>query len=85
VNTSIISAANGAFGDQHATKRTEGSELFINPLMALYWTFHLEHVARRNLYLDRLAETVFYRDLSLAIEAFHATVPKVRRWSDIPC
>ena len=85
VNTSIISAVNGGFGDQHATKRTEGSELFINPLMAFYWAFQLEPVARRNLYLDRIGNTTTYRELSLAIEAFHATHPKIRAWSDIPC
>jgi len=85
VNTCIISAVLGQFGDQHATKRTEGSELFINPLMGLYWAFRLEHVARRNLYLDRIADTNTHQDLSLAIEAFHATVPKLRTWRDIPC
>lgn len=84
VNTSIISAVLGRFGDQHSTKRTEGSELFINPLMALYWAFRLEHVARRNLYLNQIAGTNTYNELSLAIEAFHATVPKLRPWREIP-
>jgi hypothetical protein len=85
VNTSIISAVNGWFGDEHASKRTDGSELFINPLMSLYWAFRLEHVARRNLYLDRIAETNTYGELSLAIEAFRATLPKTRSWKEIPC
>jgi hypothetical protein len=85
VNTSIVSAVNGCFGDQHASKRTEGSELFINPLMALFWAFRLEHIARRNLYLDRIGETRSYTELSMAIEAFRATVPKTRVWMDIPC
>lgn len=85
VNTSIISAVLGRFGDQHATDRTEGSELFINPLMTLYWAFRLEHVARRNLYLDKIADTTTYQELSLAIEAFHASEPKLRPWKEIPC
>lgn len=85
VNTSIISAVNGWFGNQHSSKRTEGSDLFINPLMALYWAFRLEHVARRNLYLDRIADTQSYTELSLAIEAFRATLSKTRAWKDIPC
>jgi len=85
VNTSIIAAVLGGFGNQHATKRTEGSELFINPLMTLYWAFRLEAVAGRNLYLDRVAATNTYGELSLAIEAFQATLPKVRKWADIPC
>jgi hypothetical protein len=85
VNTSIASAVNGRFGDQHATKRTEGSELFINPLMGLYWAFSLEHVARRNLYLDHIRETDTYMELALAIELFRATQLRVRAWKGIPC
>jgi len=54
-------------------------------LMALYWAFRLEHVARRNLILNEIANTVTYQELSMAIEAFHATVPKLRAWKDIPC
>ena len=57
VNTSVIAAVNGNFGDIHSTKRTEGSKLFINPLMGLYWSFRLESVARQNLYLDRIQNT----------------------------
>jgi hypothetical protein len=85
VNTSIVSAVNGHFGDVHATKRTEGSEMFINPLMTLFWAFRLDHVARRNLYLDQIRETNSYTELSLAIERFRATLPKIRSWKDIPC
>lgn len=85
VNSSICSAVNGRFGDHHATKRTEGSTLFINPLMALYWAFRLEHVARRNLYLDRIRKTVTYQELSIAIETYRATCGKTRAWADIPC
>jgi hypothetical protein len=85
VNGSIISAVTGVFGNHHATKRTEGSELFINPLMAIYWAFQLDAVARRNLYLDRIGNTSTYHELSLAIETFQATQPKTRVWSDIPC
>lgn len=85
VNASIISAVSGLFGNHHATKRTEGSELFINPLMAMYWAFQLESVARRNLYLDRIGNTSTYQELSLVIEKFQATQPKTRPWRDIPC
>jgi hypothetical protein len=85
VNASIISAVSGWFGDQHASKRTEGSELFINPLMALFWAFRLEQVARRNLYLDRIGKTTSYTELSMAIEAYRATLPKSRPWKELPC
>jgi hypothetical protein len=85
VNTSIVSAILGRFGDFHTTKRTEGSNLFINPLMAIYWAFQLEPVARRNLYLDSIRDTASYQELTLAIEKFLATHQKRRPWMEIPC
>lgn len=85
VNGSVISAANGNFGNFHSTKRTEGSELFINPLMPLCWAFQLEPVARRNLYLDQIRLTQTYDELTHAIETFSATRPKSRPWLEIPC
>ena len=85
VNSSIISAVEGEFGDHHVTRRTEGSTLFINPLMALYWSFQLKHVAKRNLYLDKIRNTRSYGELSLAIECFRASLPAHRTWREIPC
>jgi len=85
VNTSIIDATVGWFGNHHGTKRTEGSELFINPLMSLYWAFTVESVARRNLYLNRILETKNYAELTLAIEAFHSQQANLRQWRHLPC
>ncbi len=85
VSSSIISAVEGRFGDCHATKRTEGSTLFINPLMPIYWAFDLETVAQRNLYLEQIAQTETYQQLSMAIEKFRALLPKTRPWMEIPC
>ncbi len=85
VNSSIISAVEGQYGDYHVTKRTKGSTLFINPLMALYWSFQLKHVAKRNLYLDQIRNTRTYREVSQAIEFFRASLPALRTWSNIPC
>lgn len=84
VNTSIIAAVMGRFGDFHSTKRTQESELFINPLMGLYWAFHLEHVARQNLYLDQIRDTNTYPELSMNIEKFRASLPQTRPWKDLP-
>ncbi len=85
VNTSIIAAVNGSFGDVHSTERTEGSKLFINPLMALYWSFRLDGVAHRNLYLDQIRNTETADEVSLAIEKFRDALPKTRPWTTIPC
>lgn len=85
VNTSIIAAVNGSFGDIHSTERTEGSKLFINPLMALYWSFRLDGVAHRNLYLDQIRNTETADEVSLTIEKFRDALPKTRPWTTIPC
>lgn len=85
VQTSIVAAVNGFFGDHHATRRTEGSTLFINPLMSLFWAFTLQNVARRNLYLNEIRETDSYQQLSMAIERYRASLPKTRPWVEIPC
>lgn len=73
VSSSIVSALEGEFGNHHRNYRTEGSHLFINALMTLYWGFRLEKVTERILYLDAIRETESYRDLSLAIAYFRAT------------
>ena len=83
VNGSIVSAIEGRFGDYHRTPRTESSKLFINPLMTLLWAFDLAAVARRNLYLDRLADTQTSWSILLAISDFCETVRR-RPWEAIP-
>ena len=83
VNGSIASAIEGRFGDYHRTLRTQSSRLFINPLMSLLWVFDLAAVARRNLYLERLAKTETSWDIQLAIAEFSETVSH-RPWEAIP-
>jgi hypothetical protein len=72
VCTSILSALDGKFGDVHRTDRTWGSELFINPLMSLYWCFTLESVAKRLMYLDGLLKIESYTELSAYIARFNS-------------
>jgi hypothetical protein len=83
VNGSIAAAVRGEFGDAQFTGRTAGSELFINPLMTLYFAFELEAVARRSLYLPRLEDTETLFEVSLRIEGFRAAVEH-RPWRAIP-
>lgn len=84
VSSSILSALAGHYGDYHATPRTRGSKLWINPLMPVYWCFQLERVAARVLYLEAIKETEEYWDLMEAIEAFRRQHPAVRPWENIP-
>jgi hypothetical protein len=68
VCNSIASALRGEFGNYHATHRTIGSELFINPLMTQYWTFDARGIVRNMSYAVELAETEGIEDARRAIE-----------------
>ena len=78
VNGSIAAALRGESGDVRFTERTRGSELFVNPLMAVYFTVDLPGLAARNLYLDRLEPTVLTRQISSVIEKFRDELPTWR-------
>jgi hypothetical protein len=80
VCNSIASAVRGEFGDYHATNRTSGSELFINPLMAQYWTFDASRVVANMAYAAELAETERLEDARRVIEhARHGLELRPRR------
>lgn len=74
VNGSIAAAIEGQFGDVRFTQRTAGGELFINPLMAIYFGFELAALARRTLYLEQLEGTDTIFEVSARIEAFRNSV-----------
>lgn len=85
ISASILSALEGRFGDYHATYRTAGSKLFINPLMSFYWCFRLKQVAERILYLKELRETNSMRDIHNVINNFLSNLPgDGRPWTDLP-
>ena len=70
VNGSIAAAVRGDFGDVQFTSRTKHSELFVNPLMALYFSVDAVGLAERNLYLHRLENTHLTRQIGSIIEEF---------------
>jgi hypothetical protein len=84
VNGSILDAVNGEFGDFHSTPRTRGSELFINPLMSLFWGFDIDKVAEQNLFLNQIRETTTRRELARTIESLHDHLPSHRQTIDLP-
>jgi hypothetical protein len=83
VCSSIISAIEGHYGDFHRNDRASGSELFINPLMALYWCFRIEEVAQRILYLDGIRNISTYAALDAHIHLFHQKM-KRRPYRELP-
>jgi hypothetical protein len=46
VCNSIASAIRGESGDYHATDRTGSAELFVNPLMTLFWFYDIPRLSR---------------------------------------
>ncbi|KAA5838392.1 DUF1152 domain-containing protein [Saccharopolyspora hirsuta] len=80
VNGQIAAAIRGEFGDVHITDRTGGSELFVNPLMSLYFTVDLPGLARSIGYLPHLEGTDRAHEVVQVIRAHHkAAHPRPRR------
>jgi hypothetical protein len=84
VSTSVLDGIAGVFGDVHATEKTRGSQLFINPLMALYWAFRLDGVVKRHLYLDWIRGTQDFYQVRQNIADFRETSVKIKPWQALP-
>jgi hypothetical protein len=84
VSSSILSALAGHYGNFHATNRTWGSQLWISPLMPVYWCFRLNHVAQRVLYLEEMKKTVGYQDVKSVINEFRSKYTSIRARENIP-
>ncbi|MCR6489022.1 DUF1152 domain-containing protein [Amycolatopsis sp. OK19-0408] len=69
VQGQIAAALRGEFGDVRFTTRTAGSELFVNPLMGVYFSADLTTLAAGVGYLADLATTNTAPEVALAIEA----------------
>ena len=83
VSNSIADAMRGNFGNYHATERTGSADLFINPLMPLYWFYDLPRVARWLEYYDALRWTNTYYDVKDALLR-HREQRKLRERKSIP-
>lgn len=79
---SVVAAANGQFGDVHVSPRTRGSLLLINPLMAMYWGFRVDGLAKRCLYLDQIVNTQSRGEITQAIHRFRESIT-LRPWKDL--
>lgn len=76
INSCIISATQGEFGNHHLTEKTKGNRLTISPLMALYWFFDLGMVAKHNYFLPHLRETETFMDAVHRVIAATSALPK---------
>lgn len=76
INSSIVSAVQGHYGNYHLTEKTRGSQLWISPFMTLYWFFTLESIVQRNLFLSQIKDTQTFRDAVFRTLAFTRNVPR---------
>lgn len=83
VVSSIISAIDGNFGNVHTTWKTMGTKMWITPLMTLLWSFRLDELAGRVMYLPQLKSTNTMNQVAWEIARFRIGCKK-RKWSSIP-
>ncbi|MGW5112098.1 DUF1152 domain-containing protein [Nocardia sp. NPDC004123] len=81
VNSQIAAALRGEFGNVGATPDTAGSELFVNPLMGVYFSVDLPTLAASVGYLDRLRDTETMFDVHRVIEEYRGQVDRRERRS----
>lgn len=84
VSNSIISALEGFYGDYHKTNRTNGSRLWINPLMTIYWNFTLQSVIEKNKYYEYIKDCQSMSDLRGKLASYRTNLPDYRRKRNIP-
>jgi hypothetical protein len=76
INSCIVSAGQGRFGDHHLTEKTRGSRMWISPLMLLYWFFDLKVVAQHSLFLYTLRDTPTFMTAVAAAHSVLASLPR---------
>lgn len=74
VSNSIVSALDGHFGNVHRTRRTDDSELWINPLMTFYWCFELAAVVKHIRYFNEIRDTNTLNELKDKLADFRSRV-----------
>lgn len=84
VSNSIISAIRGNYGNAQFTERTKGSELWINPLMSIYWCFDLRSVIRKIKYYEMIKDTNTIGEFNHQLMEFRRSLTQMREKKDIP-
>ncbi|ONI79236.1 hypothetical protein ALI144C_25740 [Actinosynnema sp. ALI-1.44] len=83
VNGQIAASLRGEFGDSQFTDRTAGSELFVNPLMSMYFTLDLPGLAASVGYLPQLEQSVHLAEVAMAIREHREHLDR-RTWRAFP-
>ena len=83
INSSIVSAVRGNYGDYHLTEKTKRGHLWISPLMSIYWFFDFDCVVKQNMLLPEIEGTMLFRDALYKVIAKAERMPR-RSASKIP-
>jgi len=84
VSNSIVSALEGNYGNYHKINRTNGSQLWINPLMTIYWCFELRKVVRKIKYYDLIKDVNTISEFNGKLSRFRTETKKFREKKQIP-
>lgn len=84
VSNSIVSALEGEYGNHHRTRRTNGSELWINPLMTIYWCFDLRQVIRKIKYYDKIKDVNTIGEFNGQLSKYRNELDNLRDKKQIP-
>ena len=84
VSNSIISAVQGEYGDYHKTMRTYGSRLWINPLMAIYWSFDLRALIQKVRYYDLIKDVDTIGEFNGKLAKYRSELKTFRRSKQMP-
>lgn len=84
VSNSIVSALEGQYGDYHRTLRTKGSELWINPLMTIYWCFDLRAVIKKIKYYDWIKDVNTMGEFNGQLFKFRNELKSLRKKKNLP-
>ena len=76
INSSIVSAVRGNYGDYHLTEKTKRGHLWISPLMSLYWFFDFDCVVKQNMLLSEIEGTMLFRDALYKVIAKAERMPR---------
>lgn len=83
IASSVVAAGQGHFCDHHVDARTRGHELFLSPLTSTVWSFQVDALARRCLYLERIVGTWQQGEVTRTIRQFRDSI-EPRPWKQLP-
>jgi hypothetical protein len=75
INMRIVSATQGEFGNHHLYTDYAPAEVFVSPLMSVYWFFQADAVAKRSLLAKSLLFASTIEEIHQGMIEFYTQVP----------